>query len=791
MPNVVFPDLIGEDPTILVIFDKFEFDDIKKEKPFSSTPARGIIKDLCARGFKSNNICAMYVKDTAKFDSEGNLEVYRMPDDKPKSKGQIVVTDEDRSRFKSRFVSMLMRYDFKSLIILGRDSSLALQEAGCYKQGDCLNDAKTIDIFGSNMLTVETVSPTEYSLGLEGKNKFIESIDKIYSTLYEVTSIDNADYVELDTMSGYLRKLELMYDQGLIDSVGFDYETNTKEWYNPWSRLVCISISDRVTNHAFSCALYHPEKIMHKRKKTLLKWLFSKVFAPHLNTSEEYIELGKKFEHFVKNVYPMIEGYPYKEVLNDDEYFVTTNLLSLSKILKKLSKNSYNEKCKAHDDYVSLILKPARRLMYLMHDEEYPKKLNAFYYLLDRFLSKVPVIGHNVKFDIGCCANFCIGLKNLRVKSDTYGEAVAILGQNLGEKLNLEELSVNILGIENKWKTAFHASPRLGKGESKRFDRVPLKLLGPYAAADAIATDLLDKHFRKEMEGKPMDLVEKEQNIAIVMFSLGEVHGFSVHPETETKLYKWVTGELEMLRKQLVNFPTVKKFVEDRRSELAEKEASKFEFNTNTSGAQSHNAAVLFRKEYFGLKSLTSTDSGYPSADADTLKEIKSQIDKALKEYDAAPEHNVFCENNGVKITPTNYDLFKEASQFCDNLIKTSGFTQLNNMYYKMSYDEKNDRPLDKFIAVFKLVGATKTGRLSSRFHLAPKTGGVRYVYCSAWGLSSLRKFQFSHEPGSRYEPLFGQMDVTYEDGTTEKVTYSELLKRGYTKEEIEQVFKG
>lgn len=792
MNNLVFQDCIGTDPNVLIIFDKFDFDDVKKMKPFSSSTERNILKDIIGRGFQSENVCLMYVKDTAKFDTEGNLEVYRLPDDKPKSKGQIVVTEDDRKRFKNRLISLLMRYDFKTLFILGKESALALQESGCYTVGECLQEAKKIDIFGSTVLTVETVSTMEYSLGLTERNKFLTAVDQVYSTVFEVTSIDNASYVDIDTFSGYLKKLEMLYDRKMIDCIGFDYETNSSEWSEPWAKLVAVSVSDRITKHAFSCAMYHPEKIMHPRKKTLLRWLFSHIFTEHLSTNEEYIALSKRLEHFYKNVYPRIEELPYKEVLNDDEYFVMESLPGLVKVWKRVTKNSYQEKCKAHDEFISLILKPAKRLMFLMHDTEYPKKLSKFYYLLDHILSKIPVVGHNVKFDIGWCANMCIGLKNLRVKADTFGEAVAVLGQNLGHKLDLETLSVDLLGVENKWKSAFHSSPRLGKGSSLRFDRVPLKLLGPYSAADAITTDLLDEYFQKKMEGQPMSLVEKEQNIAIVMFSLGEVHGFSVHPETETKLYKWVNGELKRLRDQLVNLPTVKRFVNDRKSELSEKEAAIFEFNTNTSGAQSHNAAVMFRKEYFGLKSLASTDSGYPSADADTLKTIKSQLVSSLKQFDTAESGTaVVCENNGEKITKANYERFKEAITFCDNLIQTSGFTQLNNMYYKMSYDEKNDRPLDKFIAVFKLVGATKTGRLSSRFHLAPKTGGVRYVYCSAWGLDSIRKYQFAHEPGTRYEPLYGQMDVTYEDGTTEKVTYSELLKRGYSKEEIETLFRG
>lgn len=790
MSDLVFQDLISKDPSVLVLFDKFDFDDVKKSKAFTSSAARGILKDIYSRGFTNNSVCAMYVKNTAVFDFDGNLEVYRLPNEKAKSKGQIIVNEKDKADFKNRLIALLMRNDFKSLIILGREVANVLQEFGFYEAGSCLDTAKEINFVGNKVLTIETVSPLEYSLGLTERNKFISAIDQIYSTQYEVTSIDNASYVDIDTFSGYLRKLEILYDNKKIDCMGFDYETNCSEWSVPWAKLVAVSCSDRITNHAFSCALYHPEKIMHPRKKTLLKWLFAHIFTETFTTNEEYIKLAKKLEHFYKEVYPRIEELPYKEVLNDDEYFVLESLPDLVKVFKKSAKTAFEEKKKAHEEYKKLIFEAVKRLTFLINDTEYPKKLHDFYYLLDKVLSKIPVVGHNIKFDIGWCANMCIGLRNLRVKADTFGQAVAVMGQNLGTKLNLEALSVDLLGVENKWKSAFHASPRLGKGSKLRFDRVPLKLLGPYSAADAITTDLLDEYFQKKMEGQPMNLVEKEQNIAIVMFSLGEVHGFSIHPETETKLYKWVNNGLRDLRNQLVQLPTVKRFVEDRKKELPEKEASLFEFNTNTSGAQSHNAAVLFRKEYFGLKSLTSTDSGYPSADADTLKEIKKQLSVSIKQFETAKlGEKVYCDNNGELITNKNIDRFKEACTFCDNLIKTSGFSQLNNMYYKVSYDEKNDRPLDKFIAVFKLVGATKTGRLSSRFHLAPKTGGVRYVYCSAWSKDNIRKYQFSHEPGIRYEPLYGLMDVVYEDGTTEKVSYGDLLNRGYTKDEIESIY--
>ena len=128
-----------------------------------------------------------------------------MPNEKAKSKGQIIVNEKDKADFKNRLIALLMRNDFKSLIILGREVANVLQEFGFYEAGSCLDTAKEINFVGNKVLTIETVSPLEYSLGLTERNKFISAIDQIYSTQYEVTSIDNASYVDIDTFSGYLR----------------------------------------------------------------------------------------------------------------------------------------------------------------------------------------------------------------------------------------------------------------------------------------------------------------------------------------------------------------------------------------------------------------------------------------------------------------------------------------------------------------------------------------------------------------------------------------------------------
>ena len=145
MSDLVFQDLISKDPSVLVLFDKFDFDDVKKSKAFTSSAARGILKDIYSRGFTNNSVCAMYVKNTAVFDFDGNLEVYRLPNEKAKSKGQIIVNEKDKADFKNRLIALLMRNDFKSLIILGREVANVLQEFGFYEAGSCLDTAKEIN----------------------------------------------------------------------------------------------------------------------------------------------------------------------------------------------------------------------------------------------------------------------------------------------------------------------------------------------------------------------------------------------------------------------------------------------------------------------------------------------------------------------------------------------------------------------------------------------------------------------------------------------------------------------
>ena len=774
-----FQDLYGEDPQVLIIFDKYDFEEVQKGKPFCSKAQRILLKEILTRGFKKENLYITYVKNTVRFNDDNSLDVYKNPLDGKKSKGRIVILDEDVSSFKERFFNILNKHKIKAIIAFGKDVVFSIKTFNLLEK----NPFGKIKFLDEDIYFFSTLNPIEFSLSFLNRTEVLNVLDEAYSSLYNIVTVDNASYVEAETFCGYLEKVLYLYKEKLIDSIGFDFETTGKEWSDPWSKLVAVSVSDRFSNHAFSCALYHPEKILSKKKKTLLVWLFSKIYKSKPSSVDEYIKLSIKLEKFYKKVYPMLEDEPYKEVFNEDEYFILNSLPELCKVLKKNLVHSFEEKVLAHEEFKQLIYPAVERLLFLIKDIEYEKKIHKVLCLLNEVLTKVPVVGHNVKFDMGWAANFCIGLKDLKVKADTFGQAVAIIGQNLGNDLKLESLCANLLGVENKWKSSFQAHPRLGQGSNKRFDRVPLNVLGPYSAADAIATDMLEQYFEKEISEKKIKYLDKEQNLAIVMFSLGEIHGFSIQQDSCQRLYEYVNESLSLLRKELLNFSVVKKFIFDRKKEMTEKEALSFEFNTNTSGAQSHNAAVLFRKEYYGLKSVSSTESGYPSVDVEALKELKNQIEKAVLSFEK--DENVVFENTGEILTEDRVLVLKEAREFCENLIKTSGFAQLNNMYYKTSYDEKRKKPKDKFVAVFNLIGATKTGRLSSRFHLIPKQGGVRYLYCSAWGSGSNRKFKLEHIPGERYEPFYGNLEVCYEDGAKEIVSYKELLSRGYCKEDF------
>lgn len=790
MPQLEISDVLGKTPKVMLVFEKPDATECLKQTGFVSPYQNKYIKEFYTRGFKQDDMILSYIKSMVDVDSE-NKPILTISEDYPK--GQIVVTDEDKKEFIQRFLTYFAFYNIEAVIFAGeRVKQVFLDNNLCpldLKEGSF----ETFEYEGSKVQMIEMIDPELINLSISNRDRFIKALDSVYCSMFEITSVDNASFIDIELFTRYLEKCCTMYDSGLIDSIGFDLETNCTEWESHYSKICLISASDRLTNHAFSCATYHPEVYMSPVKRRLWKWFFSVVTEEKFDDVAKYVEISKKLKRYI-TLYQKIEKEPYMDVPSDNEFKMIDMINQLYKVYHTVAKNSLKAKWAIQEDFFSQGKEVIENLKFLMIDNTYEEKIKKLWLVLDKTLQKIPVIGHNIKFDIGFCAWRNLGGRCLRVKADTFGEAVAIVGQNIGQELDLETLSVKYLGIENKWKSAFHSNPRLKKGlrgGTTRFDRVPLKILGPYSAADAITTDMLEVFFHKKIADTPLALLDKEQNLAVVMFSLGEIHGFSVHPQTCTTLFKFVKNEIDKINEFIDNMSCVKQFEADIRAKLPEKEAEVFKFNLNTAGAQSHKAAILFRKEYFGLKSVASTDAGYPSTDMDALRTLSPQIKKAISDYKESNGKRVYCENNGELITPEYYEKLCEVDKFVDMMMKYSGYQQLYSMYYSISYDELNDRPRDKFIAVFKLIGATKTGRLSSRFHLAPKTGGVRYIYCSAWAKDSLRTYTPTNKPGDLYSPYYGGLDVTYDDGITEFVTYDELIQRGYSVEYLSQLLAG
>lgn len=797
MSTLEIPDLLGKTPKVIVVLEKPDITECQKQVGFVSVYQAKYLKEFITRGFKQDDLIFAYVKTEVEVDPSGK-PVLEVSEEYPK--GRIVVTKNDEEEFIRRFYTYLSFYDIENIVLAGENVKKVLVDHNLCHESLTYSSLETFEVPEVNVKLnyLMTIDPILVPLSISNKEKLVKALDILYCTLFGVTAVDNAEYVSIDVFTQYLRKCLVMYESGLIDAIGFDLETNCKEWYEHYSKICLISASDRISKHAFSCATYHPEKIMSHAKKRLWKWFFSVVTERKLSTSEEYNILTSKLKRFV-DIFKLVEKEPYMDVLSENEFKMMDMISQLCKIWKSLPKKTEKSeklnleaKHAIHEDFFTNGKEIIDDLKFLIQDTEYEQKIQYLWQIMDEVLREVPVIGHNIKFDVGFCAWMNIGKRGLRVAADTLGQTLLLHGQVLGEENDLETLSVKYLGIENKWKSAFHSHPRLKKGlkgGKTRFDRVPLKILGPYSAADAIATDLLNEKFSNELKGTELAKLDKEQNLAVVMFSLGEIHGFSVYPQECELLFKFVKNEITKIETFINGMECVKQFEADMKLKLPEKEAATFKFNLNTTGAQSHKAAILFREEYFGLKSVAATDAGYPSTDMDALEELSPQIKRAISDYKAAQEtgskKKVFCINNNREVTEDYYKKLLEVDEFLDCLMKYSGYQQLYTMYYSISYDEKNDRSQDKFIAIFKLIGATKTGRLSSRFHLAPKTGGVRYIYCSAWAKDSIREYVVANPPGQIYKPYYGVFDVTYEDGTSERVTFDELVRRGYSQNEI------
>lgn len=204
--------------------------------------------------------------------------------------------------------------------------------------------------------------------------------------------------------------------------------------------------------------------------------------------------------------------------------------------------------------------------------------------------------------------------------------------------------------------------------------------------------------------------------------------------------------------------------------------------NPASRGATNQVAAVLFRREALGLRSIEATDAGFPSTGKDVIDTLIEQCSEDLKAIqkwveESPPDDDVkgyfnrpFIISLNTKSPLREFDIprLETALRFLKLMKSYTGINYLHNMYIgHIKNYEKDLGVAECYYTAFKVIDGTITGRLSSGFHLLPKKSDIKKMFISSWCDRSTRKLGYA-EVGEKFmpEPHPEFYEVEYEDGT-------------------------
>lgn len=181
-------------------------------------------------------------------------------------------------------------------------------------------------------------------------------------------------------------------------------------------------------------------------------------------------------------------------------------------------------------------------------------------------LRKVPIVGHNLKFDIKFCHWHQVAhIKDITIKDDTYVQAYLLYGRQAGQSLGLKALAQKCLGAE-EWEA--EKDDWLGRFQllrDRHFANIPTGLLWKYAALDTYWNRELYAHLRSEAAPtKNLPVVVDLLTRAVKVFAEMELKGIKIDEPVrayQEDQYRSVSEDIEV---EIRRMPTVRRFIVDR-----------------------------------------------------------------------------------------------------------------------------------------------------------------------------------------------------------------------------------
>jgi len=279
--------------------------------------------------------------------------------------------------------------------------------------------------------------------------------------------------------------------------------------------------------------------------------------------------------------------------------------------------------------------------------------------LLKKVLETVPLVGHNLKFDIKWLHYHGVAdLRKMKVLDDTSIMGFQIYGKGFSGWLSLKGMCQRLFKAPEWDKPQDDFLSRFRTIDERRFSNIPTGMLGYYACLDAFWNRRLYQYLRRTIKPHMLGITQIITDV-IPVFAEAETKGVAVDKEVRTTLETAYTKLSVETEKEIYNLPVVARYRQmdfDRlyaKKEMTLKKAKPNPDKIWEEVLKLKNPAkiqeLMYGEEYYGLPHLEDymTDGGKlndpkPSSSIDardhflqnflddkTLASIQEQIDEA------------------------------------------------------------------------------------------------------------------------------------------------------------------
>lgn len=511
---------------------------------------------------------------------------------------------------------------------------------------------RKVEIGGREFSLIPNYHPFSVTKNTHILNKFEQTINKAFANTEETTS-PKYKLCNFEESIKEINNIIELYNNGKIPWVVFDIETSS---LSPWKgNSIMFSFSHDASDTAIVCPTMINNTILFDHIK-------------------EYVDSVD--EELIKANIVDLPDNQAKEVINN--------------ITKRIQSELQDKLTIPFDINKSQSL-----------------KINA---AVKNLLETVPVIGHNIKFDLKFLIVECgLNIRKVKVFADTQIMAHQVYGRTFGSSLSLKELSRKQFSVSEDWELdiEFYLS-KYRLIVDRHYANIPTAILYPYAGLDTFYTKKLYHVLAGSLYPAMVDITNEVTKLTIPLAE-AEAKGVLVDSDTLKFLSESYKNAIKETESTLRNLPAVKKFINKKLAPLIElnskkkkpKSIQELTENVFTLGSIPSLKEIFYGKDYYKLPILADfkTPKGEPQTGADVIEVL-------IKDH-AKDEALEFLKNLD------DYKIYnKIITTYIDGLQ-----SDIHNGIYHPEF----------------FITGTVTGRLSSGFHTLPSSSDIKRIFKSRW----------------------------------------------------------